>query len=215
MRLMKPSFPPIAALAVAVVLLALSFGCTSLGSNPKGNQSGQGAAPGSNLSISIPRASVPYTAHYVVQENGKQSEKTIWRLGNNLKLAMGDSSVMVELYFLGDKAYSCSTQAEGAACYDVTGKLSGFDLSSLVPSPGPDAVPDEIATIGSTRGQCYLEPLGVVGMMKRCFTDRGVLAYEERNQTQSQTYVEYLTDLAYSASESDFALPATPQQPPE
>lgn len=119
------------------------------------------------------------------------------------------------LYFLGNRAYSCAKIAQTASCFDVSDRSSIRPEEVLPCQYLEGSKQAEQVDIGGTSGSCYLQPYGIFGKRKICCTDRGVLAYDEYNQTSGKTHVEYLTSISYSAQDSDFLLPAEPQNAPK
>ncbi len=201
----------------ALALLALAFaiallmGCTSGQTENPPPQVSQPQAAGPEF----PRVPVEYAATYEVNEGGAKVTKRVWASGNRMRMEIADGSGgLFGLFFLGSRAYSCAAPSGNASCFDVSGRVS-VKLAEALPcqnlSGASDAGPVDI---GGTQGKCYTLPYGVFAMRKICCTDRGVLAYDEYNTTSGKSHVEYLTDIAYSAKDSDFLLPAEPRAAP-
>jgi len=193
--------------------LALMFGCASEGTGAQqpGNQPSSSAAQ-----FLLPSASFPYTAHYTVSEGSGTFTKTVWRKGTSarmdLEIAPGSSFSM---FFFGGKGYSCSSVTGTPLCYEIHAGTQQESLSGIFEEPdfssGKELEPVEI---GGTVGRCFLFPYTATSKRKMCFTDRNVVAWDEYNATASTTHTEYLNGITYSAEDSVFVLPATPQAPP-
>jgi len=197
-----------------LLCIALSLALLGCAAQPQEKTSAQGqdaAAAG----FSVPNAPVPYTAEYVVNDNGGTLQKKVWRSGTMMRMRLGSGNTGVDLFFLGNSAYSCSSPQDGqAACFDVSSRLTSANYDELFPSPLASGEEVGQVDIGSTLGRCYEKEYPQIGIRKKCFTDRGVLAYDAYNLSKTQPYVEYMTGITYSAAGLDFALPAAPQAPP-
>ncbi len=165
----------------------------------------------------LPEAAVPYTARYAIVDGSTEMEKDVWRLGRNMRIDVRSpiSPGAFSLFFLEGRAYSCTSDAGATSCYDVTGRLSESGVAEFLPEQEPkDGVETDKVDIGGTEGRCYLVLQGIYLEKKLCFTDRGVPAYEQYNQTNGASHVTYLTDISYGADPSAFVLPAQPQIAP-
>lgn len=199
-------------IAACIALIAVA-GCAQreLAAPPQKNTSSIGA--GGNFLV--PQSGIDYTARYVVSENGAESEKTVWRSGRKMRVdyaAYGKG--VLSLFFLQNRAYSCSIATDGWQCFDISANLDGASESLLSPPDISGAEAVEEVDIGNTKGKCYLLPSAPYETRKMCFTDRQVVAYDEYNMTKGKQRVEYLTDIYYGVGENDFELPAEPQSPP-
>jgi hypothetical protein len=195
-----------------ILAAALLAGCLAnqAGAKPAAQQASQQGSP-----VSFPQVPVAYSATYVVNEGGAEATKMVWASGNNMRIEIADANGgFFSLYFLGNRTYSCGRAGQGASCFDVSGR-SPAGLGSLLPCQNlEDAKDAESVDIGGTRGKCHIVPYGVFSKRKICCTDMGVLAYDEYNLTNGKTHVEYLSEIEYAASDSDFALPAEPAAAP-
>lgn len=201
-------------IAIAIIPLLLLFGCAGEKSIQAPNASN--AIPqGGNFSL--PQSSIAYVAEYVVDDNGAQVGKTIYRSGEDLRIDISPGAGSAfSLFFIGSSAYSCYNASAGASCYDISSTLSQDQVNELMPQfDMTDAQDAGNVNIGGTTGKCYNIPYDLYTQQKVCFTDTGILAYDSYNATRADTHVEYLTSLAYAAPDSDFALPASPQPMPQ
>jgi len=196
------------------ILPALFIGCVGQKEGAAPALPAEGTIPAS--SFSFPQVPVQYAAHYVVNENGAETVKSVWASGNRMRIELSDGgSGYFSLYFLGNRAYSCAAPGQNASCFEVSSRVS-IKPDEVLPCQYLEGSEQaEEVDIGGTAGRCYLKPYGVFGKRKICCTERGVLAYDEYNQTGGKTHVEYLTDISYSAKDEDFLLPATPKNAPE
>ena len=200
------------ALLASAVLLLLA-GCAGQGSTAqKGANGTWEPQPGSFV---VPGSSLNYTAHYVVSGNGEQSGKTVWRAGRRMRADfVSDDGNGVSLFFLGNRAYSCSTASGTERCFDITSSIGEAEAQEFLLPPdltfARDAGPVDI---GGTRGRCYTFPPTPTQTHEVCLTDTGVMAYNEYNMSSGEQ-VEYLSSLDYSAPDSAFVLPAQPQGVP-
>ena len=197
---------------LAISALLLCFGCAQAGSGQPGSPANQSAgAYGAAGNFMVPQSPVNYTAHYTINENGAESYRTVWRAGRMMRV---DLDGAVSLFFLGDKAYSCSQS--GARCFDISSTVGSTGAAQIFAQPDmSSAQAAETVDIGGLSGRCYLFPSAAFETHKMCFTPDGITAYDEQNGTAGSRTVEYLTELDYSASPSDFALPAQPTPAPE
>ena len=200
----------IALLASAVLLLLA--GCAGQGSAAQ--KGANGTAPSQPGSFMVPDSSLNYTAHYVVNGNGEQSDKTVWRAGRLMRVDFTSSGTGVSLFFLEDRAYSCSMASGTERCFDITSSIGEAEAQEFLLPPdltfARDAGPVDI---GGTRGRCYTFPPTPTQTHEVCLTDTGVMAYNEYNMSSGEQ-VEYLSSLDYSAPDSAFVLPAQPQGVP-
>lgn len=161
--------------------------------------------------FTVPPSGISYTAHYRISDGSGEAEKTVWRAGQNARVRLGGGESAFDLYFLSDRAYSCSS----GKCFEVTAAV-GREQAELLFS-GPDlsgATEAETVKVGSISGRCYLFPSALFESRKKCFTQDWILAYDEYNATKGQRQVEYLTELSYGTNPTDFVLPYPPQQVP-
>ncbi len=194
------------ALLLGFLLIA---GCAGSGPQAAGTGSTPRPLPSN---FSVPPAGVEYTAHYRINEGGGEIEKTVWRSGTNARVEIGSGASAFDLYFLSDRAYSCSA----GKCFDVTSAVPGTEAAQLFSEPDfSSARPAEKVDIGGTTGKCYLFPYAPFESRKMCFTQDMIPAYDEYNATRGQVRVEYLTELIYGTSPQDFALPSQPQSLPQ
>jgi len=199
-------------IAAAIAFLVIA-GCAQREPSAAPQKNASGFAPGNFM---VPQSGVEYTARYVVNENGAESGKTVWRSGRKMRVDYSSyGKSVLGLFFLQDRAYSCSFATTGWQCFDISANIDGTAAERLFSEPelsGAQALED--VDIGNTRGKCYLLPSAPFETRKMCFTDRQVVAYDEYNMTKGKQRVEYLTDIYYGAGETDFALPAEPQATP-
>ncbi|HIH30673.1 TPA: hypothetical protein HA243_04690 [Candidatus Micrarchaeota archaeon] len=201
-----------AALAVFSLFLLVA-GCT--GEKPQNPPAMNGTQAAPNL-FSFPGSPVEFSATYKVSEAGAEAVKKVWASGNRMRIDVSDGGEgLFSLYFLGNSAYSCTRVAGNASCFDVSGRAGSIPSGIFPCQDLSGAAFEGEVGIGNTLGRCYSIPYGVFSKRKICCTDRGVLAYDEYNVTSGNTHVEYLTDIYYSASDSDFLLPAEPMAAPE
>lgn len=200
-------------LSVAVLCNILLFGCASdgAGAQQPGNQ-----PPSSAAQFLLPSAPIPYTAHYTVSEGSNSFTKTVWRKGNaarmDLEIVPGSSFSM---FFVSGRGYSCSSVTGTPICYEMRAPVLGQGIGGIFDAPDTSSGKElEPVEIGGAVGRCFLFPYTAISKRKMCFTDRNVVAWDEYNATASTTHVEYLDSIAYSAEDSVFTLPATPQVPP-
>jgi len=131
----------------------------------------------------------------------------------DLEIAAGTP---VSLFFAAGRGYTCTAISGQMVCYEIRTPLPQQPVAGVFDVPdfssGKEIGPVEI---GGGAGRCFLFPYTATSKRKMCFTDRNVVAWDEYNVTGGTTHVEYLTSIAYSAEDSAFALPATPQAPPQ
>ncbi len=199
---------------LALPALLLSFGCAQGGGGPVDAAAQQSsAALAGNGGFLVPQSAVNYTAHYTLNENGAESYKTVWRAGRMMRISLGGA---VDLFFLSDRAYTCSSGVEGPQCFDISGAVGKGAAEGLFSAPDiSSAKAAEEVDIGGLAGKCYLMPSAPFETHKMCFTPDMLVAYDEYNGTDGKCTAEYLTELDYSVSPSDFALPAQPAVPPQ
>ncbi|MCX8195108.1 MAG: hypothetical protein N3G22_03325 [Candidatus Micrarchaeota archaeon] len=166
-----------------------------------------GQPPAYSSSFLFPESPAEYTAIYAVNEGGVEVEKKVVAAGRNMKVVISGLAV----YFLSDRAYSCS---------EITGKVKCFEITSSAAGMKPDEVylckniqgAEEVerVDIGGTEGRCYLLPMAPTPAKYRkiCCTDRNVLAYDEYVLADGTTRVEYLKEIAYEVDYREFLLPA-------
>ncbi len=200
----------------ALLIPLLLFGCAAkpAGKEPNAN----GTSSFGTGSFALPQSPVAYAATYAIDEgSGMFAQKKVWRKDSRMRIeiaAGGGNSL--GLYFVSGKAYSCAKLGGSPSCFEITGGLSSESASQLASVPDfSSAEPAEEVDIGNTKGRCFLFPYKVFEKRKECFTDRGVLAFDQYNVTNGKTHTEYLTSLIYGADDSDFALPAEPQAAPQ
>jgi len=194
------------AIAISCLLLLLA-GCAE--APPRSSAAGQIAQ---KHHISFPKSPVAYTALYTLNENGGEAQKRVVADGDKMKIQLGS----IAIYFLSDRAYSCSYVGGNASCFDITAKAEGMKLDEVYPCQHLEGAREaEPVDIGGTAGRCYLLPYGVAGSRKICCTDRGVLAYDQYNLTSKSMHTEYLTEISYEADYREFLLPAEPAVAPE
>jgi len=211
---MKLEIAPLKLFWIAAALACLVIaGCAQReqATTPLKNASDFGAG-----NFMVPQSGVEYTARYVVNENGAETEKTVWRSERKMRVDYASyGKSVLSMFFLQNKAYSCSAAAAGWQCFDISANIDGKAAENLFSPPdlsGAEAA--EEVDIGNTKGKCYLLPSAPFETRKMCLTDRQVVAYDEYNMTKGKQRVEYLTDIYYGVGENDFALPAEPQPPP-
>lgn len=221
----------------AIILIILFAGCASLqlpnqspiggnptsqtpnnplpAAHPQESNPPSSPQPSGSEAISVPFSPLSYTATYVVSEEGGETQKTVWRMANSMKIRFGLQGAGVEIYLLGDKAYSCPSLRTVDSCFDITSQMAGAKLGELFPSPPKNySGKIEAVDIGGAVGNCYSMPYSGLGGRKTCFTDTGILAYDEYNVTRGSKHIEYLSDLSYDAAPSEFILPAQAKIPP-
>jgi len=199
-------------LPVFLVALLLS-GCAAKQQEPTANKGSASAG-----SFFLPQSKADYTAVYGVDEgSGPVASKKVWRKDSRMRIEISsDSGGSVSLYFVSGRAYSCANIGSGYSCYEITGGLGPEAASQLSGEPDfSSAEAAEEVEIGSTKGYCFFFPYKVFEKRKQCFTEKGVLAFDQYNVMNGRVHTEYLTNLAYGAYDADFVLPATPQPAPE
>ncbi len=184
-----------------LAMLLLLFGC------PYYKEEGQETEQ--EEPVLLPKSNISYTAHYIVTENGQQGTKTVFRAKENLRVDIGEFS----LFFINSSAYSCSRIGQKPECYKVGLILSEQEFSLLSPFPPlPAAQEIEAVKIWQTIGKCFLVPHAILEKRKLCFTDTGILAYDEYRAQGGAMHIEYLEELEYSVDKKEFELPAVPQK---
>ena len=192
--------------------ILLCSGCAQVGNSRLDSIANQSAAAHSG-SFMVPESAVNYTAHYTLNENGAESYKTVWRAGRMMRI---DLEGGVSLFFLSDRAYSCSSLSGTAQCFDISSAVGKEVVGGLFSAPDlSSAQLAEEVSIGGLAGKCYLMPSAPYETHKMCFTPDMLTAYDGYNGTAGKRTAEYLTELDYSVSPSDFALPAQPTHPPQ
>jgi hypothetical protein len=190
----------------ALAVLALLFGCV------QGERERQADLEAHQPAFRVPKSQVEYTAHYTVLDSGEESSKAVYRSGDRARVDLRLGSSEVRLYFLADRAYSCSNTGSGFACFDISAKVGSSPAAlELLDAPSLSGAKQlEDVDIGGTVGRCYLLPYAQLGSRKLCLTDRGVVAYDEYSSATGQKHTEYLTDIFYGVAQGDFDLPASP-----
>lgn len=201
------------AFAAFLALALILAGCAAK-ENGEGAKAAEPASYGKGFTL--PQTPVEYTATYTVDEEGAQTQKKVWRSGSRMRIALlsgGGSSL--GMYFVNGRAYSCADVGSGMSCFEITGRVDAQAAAQLAVQPDfSSAEPAEEVDIGGTKGKCYLFPYKVFEKRKMCFTDRGVLAFDQYNVTSGRVRTEYLTELKYGVDARDFELPATPRAAP-
>lgn len=190
-----------------IALLVLLAGCAKEGL-PE-NAANETAAQ----SFGVPYTAHSYRASYRIGSDGGEISKTVWRKASSLRVdyVFSDSTPQLALYFLGNRSYSCADAGGGTKCFETTGKAGQEALAALLVQPDlAGSRGAEIAKIGSVEGTCHLLPEGQSSERKVCYTPDGILAYDERASGRGGRQVEYLVELSYDVSDSDFALPENP-----
>ncbi len=167
-------------------------------------------------SFMVPQSSLDYSARYIINDNGVETVKEVWRSGQKMRLQFSSGQEGgLGFYFLGNRAYSCRGAGPDALCFDISAGLSKKDAEIFFAPPDLSGAKEaEEVAIGNTKGRCYIMPTLQFETRKVCLTDRGVVAYDEQNATGKGIKVEYLTDIAYFVGEADFELPAEPRLSP-
>jgi len=164
----------------------------------------------------MPESRTEYTATYSVVDGSSQSQKTVYRAGNRMRMDLSGGNTTVSIYLLGSEGYSCLRLASGAKCYNVTGALSEAEVRGIVETPDlTSGIEAESVDIGGMQGRCYLFPNGIYGERKMCFTKENITAYDEETRGGNRTRVEYATEISYSVDWNAFVLPAVPETPPQ
>ena len=190
---------------VAAIALLLAFGCAGLDLGAALDETPPAPKASGSEVFSLPQSPVSYTVHYRVTEGAAQSEKTVYRTEDKMRVDVGaDGQVQLSLYFAGGKIYSCPRLVKGS-CIDVTANLprSASALFSHGAMPS-GAKYDSETDIGGTVGKCYVAPYNLYGTRKVCYTDQGVVAYDEYPINEKTMHVEYATQIHYGAGVSDF-----------
>jgi len=202
-------------LALCALFALFLAGCTlAPAKNGEVNSSSTGSAAASSSEIKLP-ASIDYTATYSITEDGGEISETVWRKNDAMRMQYATSGkVFMDLFFISGHAYSCTGWKAQPECFDISGNAGG-QMKDLFAEPDfSSAEPSEEVDIGSTKGKCYVFPYTVQSTRKMCFTDRGVVAYDEYIVAGGKPRVEYLTGITYSANDSSFLLPAAPVAAP-
>jgi hypothetical protein len=197
------------AVALAVLFLA---GCAAKSQEQPASESGSQQG-----SIILPQSKVDYAATYAVDEgSGPIASKKVWRASDRMKIEISSGAGgSISLYFVSGRAYSCANVGDGYSCYEITGGLGPKAAAQLSGEPDfSSAEAAEEVEIGSTKAYCFFFPHKVFEKRKQCFTDKGVLAFDQYNVTNGNAHTEYLTNLAYGTYDSDFVLPAEPKPVP-
>ena len=201
------------ALAALFALLICS-GCIAQNAAREGNAA-QAAVP-EGKRFAMPESKTEYTATYSVTEGKSQSQKTVWRAGDRMRVDLSGEGGTASIYLLGSEGYSCLRIPSGAKCYNVTAALSEAEAGGIVDTPDfTSGIATEGVDIGSVQGKCYLFSNGIYGERKMCFTKENITAYDEETKGGNVTRVEYATEISYSADQSAFLLPAAPETPPQ
>ena len=177
--------------------------------------SDSGQAAGSPARFALPESDVSYIAYYVVDENGVQTLKTVWRSKDRLRMRHDFSGQgSLDLFFTEGRAYSCFESGQ-AECFDITSTAhEGLNTAFLLAPDVSQAQPAEAVKIGSTQGKCYTLQLSPGSERKFCLAERGVLAYDEYS-AGNEKHVEYATRIVYGEPDpSVFALPANVKEQP-
>ncbi|VVC01546.1 Uncharacterised protein [uncultured archaeon] len=201
-------------LMAALIALLLLCGCTGSGAQAA---AGAGAQQPAHGSFVVPASGIDYSAQYVVYEGSTQVAKRVFRSGDRMRADVySQGGNTFSIYLSGSFAYSCYSAGGPYECYDISAKLSQEQVDGMVAQPSLSGAKEaEDVDIGGTTGKCYAVPYDVYRQRKLCFTDRGVLAYDEYNATKESPHIEYLSSISYAASDSDFQLPASPQALPQ
>jgi len=199
-------------LAACALALALSllFGCVLDGSNKGQEASGEawGQVQAASGGMALKQAQAPYVAQYRVLRDGGEVEKTVYRMGDSMRMDIGGGIGKVSIYFIGGRVYSCADSGHGGKCFDATAEMAGASQQFLFQDgPPSDAQFEKKVDIGGTQGDCYLLQNGMAGQRRLCYARGGVLAYDEYNESRNSTYSEYAVRISYYATEADFALP--------
>lgn len=205
--------PMMAALAL-VLALALLYGCAGGGQGLEGEPAGEGALPVDGLLLK--NAAAPYVAQYRVADASGETEKSVYRMGQKMRVDVGSGLYgKVSLYLVNGRAYSCTDSGQGGRCFDITDKMADAEPQlGFQDGPPNEAVFERKVEIGGTEGDCYLLQSGIMGQRRLCYAAGGVLAYDELNSSENSTRTEYAVRISYAAKESDFALPYPVFTPP-
>ena len=161
----------------------------------------------------MPESGLAYKAEYVVDENGQQSTKTVWRSKDKMRIRHDFGESALDLYFLKDRAYSCFSGSK-VECFDITPLANETMKKALIEIPRlADSTPVEDVNIGKTDGKCYTAVLPSSITRKFCLTNNGILAYDEYPLGKVK-HIEYATGISYLIDETAFRLPATPKEMP-
>jgi len=203
-------------LALCALFALFLAGCTSAPAQNDGAaaNSSTGSAAASSREIKLP-ASIDYTATYSINEEGGDISKTVWRKNDAMRIRYSAAgNPFMDLFFISGHAYSCTGWKAQPECFDISGNVEGQMKDIFAEPDFSSAEPSEEVDIGSTKGKCYIFPYTVQSTRKMCFTDHGVLAYDEYTAAGGKPRVEYLTEIVYSADDGSFLLPATPVAAP-
>lgn len=203
-------------LAAAAVMLVLA-GCAINGDQNTDDRAKNGYLPSGPGSFLVPQSGIDYAASYTVYDNGQETIKRVWRSGRRMRVDFeGSGGGGLSLFFLENRAYSCSMPPAEARCFEFSSRVGASEAGQYFTAPDLSVATEaEMVNIGGTQGRCYLFPSAPFQARKMCFTDKSVLAYDEQNSTAGKRHVEYLTDIAYAVSDSDFSLPAKPSPLPD
>jgi len=214
---------PFAMLAIALLLagcISQDSGNAAVGRNGKQMASQAGAqSQADENAFLVPESEATYTAYYIVNEGGQETGKMVWRMGRNMRIDLGDGNATVSVFFLENRTYSCANSPFGGyGCFDITQQAIAQGTSSLIDAPdlsgAKEAETVPIGQAGKMTAKCYVFSSAPVAGRKMCFTEGGILAYDEYALSGGKKHVEYLANLRFSADEKDFALPATPMEIP-
>lgn len=178
------------------------------------------SSAGGNTGFLVPESPIAYTAYYIVNEGGQESAKIVYRNGQMMRTDYDAGNVTISVYFLKNRAYSCAKSLDGSYnCFDITGSAAAQGVGALIGTPDLENA-EKAESVGIGQGgqmaaQCYIFNALPHPGRKMCFTDGGILAYDEYTLSGGRKRVEYLGNLKLSAGLQSFGLPATPAMPPQ
>ncbi|MFA6489266.1 MAG: hypothetical protein WCT52_01145 [Candidatus Micrarchaeia archaeon] len=208
-------------LAVALAFSFLLSGCAMQNGGAGKALTAGGEANASGTGFLVPESRAAYTAYYIVNEGGQETDKTVYRMGRKMRMDYGLGGANISVFFLDDKAYSCARSlASGEyGCFDITESAASQGVSSLIGEPDlENAEMVEMVDVGSSgqmKAQCYIFSSAAFPARKTCFVEGAIPAYDEYVLGNGQKHVEYLAYLKMDANLRNFGLPATPVIPPK
>ena len=197
---------------------------TGANTQPQAPPSQPQATPGSSAAdqlLSIMGLTQGWKVSYTINGTNMPSGSTMTQYIKGTDKIRVDSTAMgteSRSFVLSGKTYSCINQGESWICYKVDSSQSGQNSTNLQndiqSNPSKYTVTaDGSMQVAGVTAACY-KVVSVDGTVRYCVSQEGIPLYiKTTGSTQGVSYESELTATSYSTSvsDSDFQLPATPQ----
>ena len=151
------------------------------------------------------------------------TEFTQYMKGENFRMDMEASGSDIRSYVLGKTIYTCTQLSGSWTCYSLGGQASEDEYATYSLQTGLDSEPEKYTVtrdgtmpVAGTVADCYLV-VSTDGTVRYCISPEGVPLYVKTNAGSGDSgAISELVATSYqtSVADSEFELPAEPQQLP-